>query len=139
MNLRPDDFRRLWPDAVAVMMQDGMRMTSDLEQTRLALAAQGQDLKEMAMAVPEWVRQAKGLLKEVADTQISRIEHTHLELLNTQRAFLLQFEAERKFFEGQRQDLANRLADVYRAQSELDDKRRQFNSMGFWKRMFAKA
>jgi len=146
MNLRPDDFRRLWPDAVAVMMQDALRITGDLETTRQALSAQGEDLKEMALEVPKWVSEVRGHLKEVADKQVSRIEASHSEMLDTQRAFMSQFEAERKFFEGQRQDLANRLADVYRAQRELDEKRidleekrREFNSLGFWKRIFAKA
>lgn len=139
MDLRPEDFRRLWPEAVAVMMEDASRITGELEKTRHAVDQRGEELKEMAMAVPEWVRQAKSMLREVADTQISRIEHSHSEMLQTQRAFLAQFEAERKFFEGQRQDLALRLADVHRAQQVLEEKRREFNSLSLWKRIFAKA
>lgn len=138
-DLRSEDFRRAWAHALARALTLTEATARDLETTRQALAEQGEEMKEMIEVIPQWVREAKSHLKEVADKQISRIEHSHEEMRQTQRAFLAQFEAERNFFEGQRQDLALRLADVYRAQQALEEKRREFNSLSIWKRIFAKA
>lgn len=145
MELRPEDFQHSWANALVHAMSVALDLSREFGTAQARADASREELVALAERIPTWLDEAAKRLATVADVQISRIEHAHSELLDTQQTSLRQFQAEREFLDKQRRELDAKLLEFYQAQAkvqeatkELERQRAAFNKLGLWDRIFSK-
>jgi hypothetical protein len=130
--LRADDFRKAWPNALHRALLESSDLVKKLDEQRA-------HIEELYRMTPEVMSAARARLSEVTQDHLVQIEKVNAHYFEEQSKFMAALTTERQALER-----AMAAADVHRldiatAERNLAKSRQEFNNLGLFKRLFAKA
>lgn len=139
LNIRPEDFRHAWANALARAQMNAFRLIGEVGTTAGQLEETRKSVVALIKLSPQMV--------EAAEQQIAASTSKNIELLNAvgvtlkaqQEQFLADFAAQQKTLTELRAQNDARLSAITLAQRDLDKKRAEFNSLSLIQRLFGKA
>lgn len=94
---------------------------------------------ELASMTPKMLLAAETRLEECTEKQILRIEKAHANLDLKQKQFIDSFAVERNELKELKVQLDSTQLEIFKASALLEKEKSEFNSLGFWARVFARA
>jgi hypothetical protein len=132
MQIRADDFRRAWPNALSRALQEAGELVDGLQTQREAI-------EELAALAPQMLHAAEARMAESADKHVLAIKAASEEMKAAQTEFLKTSEAEFSKIQRARDAAEAARTDIHLAQKKLDKERTEFNSMSLFRRIFIRA
>lgn len=166
-NIRPGDFQKAWPTALAVAMRQASDLVGQLEQTNRSISETKDRVVGLAKLVPAAIAQAEGRLNLAVNEVVLKIAgvERHLvsatqasitelnravlkaqaatlelnrQLMVEQRAFLVELKEEKLALSRTRADADVALVHLAKVQLNLEEMKKDLGSKTFWQRMFSK-
>jgi len=159
--VRPDDFRKAWPHALARALQAALELTKDIDAATAKLETARGEVMELVRAAPVMLAGAKSKLQDVADLCVGDIKFAsevireeiirsqfefQKHLADQQTQFLAEFKQQRQELHELRASHEKKLEELEAAKNNFEKDKHKFeieklgfNKMSLLKRVFFKA
>jgi hypothetical protein len=145
LQLRPEDFRQDWANALAMAMQEGHTLLAELEKQRASIERLAQfSVQALRAAEQRTDQHHQAMLHAAGDVQ-ALIRDTGAEVCSEVRSVLevvkretSVLEEHRKVLDSQKTAIATAQRELVQARVAFEKAKHEYNNRGFWQRLFSR-